>query len=318
MRALLFTTLLALLAGCGATCPREDAATTAGPTAGASAGGEAPAPTVVYARLPNEAPPIQQQPVTPQPSPRAAVEQTVGVATVRVDYSSPAARGRTVWGDVVPYGQLWRAGANAPTRIEISEPSTIFGASVPAGVYTLLVTPAETGEWTVILNTDPQGRGYQGHDPANDVARGTVPAADAPSRERLAYSFEDTTDASTHLVLDWAGKRIALPITFDTPALVDARIEAVVGQAWRPHFNAGRYLLEQPGQQARALEMLERSVAIQSTWWNEWFLARALHANGRAAEAISHAERALEIGAQDPVMSNFFAPQIRAALEEWR
>lgn len=314
MRALLFTSLLALLAGCSASCPREEAIATAAP----SAGGEAPAPTVVYARLPTEAPPIQQQPVTPQPSPRAAVEQTVGVATVRVDYSSPAARGRAVWGDLVPYGQLWRAGANAPTRIELSEPSTIFGAQVPAGVYTLIVTPAETGDWTVILNTDPQGRGYQGHDPANDVARGTVAPADAPTRERLAYTFEDTTDTSTNLVLDWAGKRIALPITFDTAALVDARIDAVVGQAWRPHFNAGRYLLDQPGQQARALEMLERSVAIQSTWWNEWFLARALHANGRTADAITHAERALEIGAQDSVMSNFFAPQIRAALEEWR
>lgn len=313
MRALLIATLLTLLAGCGATCPREEPTTSAAP----SAGGEAAAPAVVYARVPSEVPPISQQPVTPQASPRAAIEQTVGVARVRVDYSSPGARGREIWGGLVPYGQIWRAGANAPTRVELSEPSTIFGSQVPAGAYTLLVIPTAT-EWTVILNRDPSGRGYGAYDEAQDVARGTVTPSDAPARERLTFTFDDTTDSSTSLVLDWAGKRVAIPVQFDTAALVNASIDAIVSQAWRPHFNAGRYLLEQPGQEARALELLERSVAIQATWWNEWFLARALAANSRQADAIPHAERALELGAQDSVMTEFFAPQIRAALEEWR
>ncbi|UJR83966.1 DUF2911 domain-containing protein [Sandaracinus amylolyticus] len=309
-RVILISTLVALLVGCGATCPTTTASTTA-----ATSGAET---RVVFARAPSDTPPIQQQPVLPQPSPRAAVEQTVGVANVRVDYSSPGARGRTIWGELVPYGQVWRAGANQPTRIDLSEDATILGTRVPAGVYSLFVIPAQTGEWTIILNTDSQLRGAQAHDPSEDVARGSVSAGDVPARERLTYSFDDTTESSTSLVLDWAGKRVAIPIEFDTAAIVGSRIDATVGNAWRPHFNAGRYLLEQEGQQARALEMLERSVAIQSTWWNEWFLARALDANGRRPEAIPHAERALELGAGDQTFDGFFAPQVRTALEEWR
>jgi hypothetical protein len=270
----------------------------------------------VYARVPSASPPIQSQPALPQPSPRAAVEQTVGVADVRVDYSSPGARGRTIWGELVPYGELWRAGANAPTRVELTEEATIFGSRVPAGAYTLLTIPGET-EWTVILNRDPRGEGYQGHDPAHDVARGTVTPAEAPPRERLAYFFEDTTERNTSLVLDWAGRRVVIPIAFDTDALVRTRIDTVTGMAWRPHFNAGRYLLE-AGEEERALEMLERSVAIQSTWWNEWWLARTLAALDRRADARAHAETAQRLGAGDAIFDRNFAEQVRAALEEWR
>jgi hypothetical protein len=315
-------TLAPALAACGET-EVEQVDTPSGqlasgqPEPTASAPSEAPAPTVVYARLPSETPPIQSQPVLPQPSPAAAVEQTVGVARLRLEYSSPAVRGRVIWGELVPYGELWRAGANAPTRLELGESATIFGSVVPAGAYSLFVQPTAT-EWTIILNRDSRGLGSSGHDAAEDVARGTVTPTDAPPRERLAFYFEDTTERSTSLVLDWAGKRAAIPIEVDTAALVQARIDAVVGQAWRPHFNAGRYLLEQDGQQQRALEMLERSQQIQATWWNEWYLARALAAVDRRADAIPHAEQAIALGAGDQVFERNFAAQVRAALEEWR
>lgn len=275
-----------------------------------------PAP-VVYARLPNPSPPLQQQPVTPAPSPKAAIEQTVGVAQVRVDYSSPATKNRDIWGGLVPFNKLWRAGANAPTRIEMSEEATIFGTKVPAGGYSIFIRPTET-EWTVILNRDPQNQGAGEHDAAHDVASGAVTPTDAPPRERMTFLFEDTTERSTKLVLDWAGKRAAIPIEFDTPALVNARIDQVVGLAWRPHFNAGRYLLEQEGQQARALELLTKSQQIQATWWNEWFLAKALAANDRKADARAHAEAAQRLGADDEVFREAFAEQVSAALAEWR
>ena len=316
---------LVLLVGGAVACsdpsaaPEADDQETQTPSAAAEpAAAAAPTPPqVVFARQPSVTPPIQSQPVLPQPSVRAAVEQTVGVANLRVDYSSPAVRGRTIWGELLPYGELWRAGANAATRLELSEAATIFGTAVPAGAYSIFMIPGET-EWTVILNRDSSGRGYSAHDEAEDVARGTVTATDAPPRERLAYTFDDTTETSTNLVLDWAGKRVAIPITFDTNALVQANMDAVLGQAWRPHFNAGRYLLEQEGQQARALELLERSQQIQATWWNEWWLARALAALERREEARAHAEAAQRLGAGDQVFERNFAAQVQSALEEWR
>ncbi|MDQ3037070.1 MAG: DUF2911 domain-containing protein [Myxococcota bacterium] len=313
---------LVLLVGGAAACadpaaPRETQTETPSAAAEPAAAAVPAPPQVVFARQPSETPPIQSQPVLPQPSVRAAVEQTVGVTNLRVDYSSPAARGRTIFGELLPYGELWRAGANAATRLELSSDVTIFGAAVPAGAYSIFMIPGET-EWTVILNRDSQGRGYSGHDESEDVARGTVTPSDAPPRERLAYTFDDTTETSTNLVLDWAGKRVAIPIEVATAELVQANIDAVLEQAWRPHFNAGRYLLEQEGQQARALELLERSQQIQATWWNEWWLARALAANDRQADAVAHAERALELGAGQQVFDENFAAQVRASLEEWR
>jgi hypothetical protein len=285
------------------------------PTPPASVAPVAAAPVVVYARVPSDAPSLGGVPVLPQPSPHAMVEQVVGVTTLRLDYSSPAVNGREIWGGLVPYDHVWRAGANAPTRLEITEASTIFGTAVPAGAYTLFVIPTAT-DWTIILNRDSQGRGFQGYDQAEDVARGTVTPTDAPVRERLAYTFDDTTDHSTSLVLDWAGKRAAMPITIDTPALVSASIDATLAQAWRPYFNAGRYYLDQHDDD-RAIDLLTRSQAIQATWWNEWFLARALDAAGRRPEAIPHAQHAQELGAGDTTFDNNFAEPVRAALAEW-
>lgn len=307
---------LLAVAGCGETSAQTAEGDDTPPAGDTAPPASAPA-TVVYARVPSESPAIQSMPVMPQPSPHASVEQTVGVAVVHVDYSSPAVHEREIWGGLLPYGQLWRAGANAATRVELTEPSRIFDTDVPAGAYSLFVIPNE-GEWTVILNRDSSGRGYSGHDPAEDVVRGSVTPADAPPRERLAYLFEDTTESSTTLVLDWAGKRLPIPITFDTPGLVRARIDGVLAQAWRPHFNAGRYLLEQEGHEAEAVELLTRSQQIQATWWNEWFLARALAATDRQADAIEHAEHALELGAGDTVFEGNFAAQVRSSLEQWR
>ena len=272
-------------------------------------------PVVVYARIPSAAPGIGGMPVLPQPSPHAIVEQTVGVATVRVDYSSPAVNGREIWGGLVPFDHVWRAGANAPTHLEITEASAIFDTAVPAGTYTLFVIPTAT-TWTIILNRDSQGRGYTGYDQAEDVVRGTITPADGPARERLAYTFDDTTDHSTSLVLDWAGKRAIVPIAIDTPTIVAANIDATLALAWRPYFNAGRYYFEQHDND-RAVTLLTQSQQIQATWWNEWFLARALDAANRRPEAITHATHAQELGAEDSTFQENFAEQVRTSLAEW-
>src|SRR5580765_2018549 len=104
---------------------------------------------------------------TPAPSPKARVEQRVGVTDVSIDYSSPGVKGRKIWGEVVPYDKVWRAGANAPTKLTVSRDFTFGGTAVKAGSYSVFVTPGKK-TWTVALNTDLTAT-QDSHDDKNDV-----------------------------------------------------------------------------------------------------------------------------------------------------
>lgn len=137
----------------------------------------------------------------PAASPQARVEQVVGTQPIMIEYSSPGVKGRVIWGDLVPYGQIWRAGANAKTVIEFSESVSIDGVSLEAGRYGFQLFP-EKDEWDLVFSNTPTGSSQQ-HEPANDVARIKITPKAAPFRERLAYSFDNMTDTSCTITLHW-------------------------------------------------------------------------------------------------------------------
>jgi len=259
----------------------------------------------------------QAVPELPQPSPHARVEQRVGVTDLSLDYSSPGVKGRKVWGDVVPYDKVWRAGANAPTKLTASRDFSFGGTAVKAGTYSIFVTPAAKGPWTVHLNSDPAA-GTPEYDAKKDVARLTVaPAALPAPRERLIFLFADMTDDRVSLDLEWERVRIRVPITVDTKAHVTAAIEKAIGEAWRPHASAANYYLN-AGDLDRALAMADKSIAIQSTWRNEWVRAQILGKKGKKAEATAAANRAQTLGKGDPIFEQFFKENIAKALAGWK
>lgn len=259
---------------------------------------------------------ISELPTTPELSFAASVSQTVGVTNFSVTYSSPAVRERTIWGDLVPYGTVWRAGANAPTQITADTDFTFGGEPVEAGTYTLMVLPEED-TWTFVLNTDSSGRGAYGHDPAEDVASVTISPAEAPARERLLYLFDNTTSTTSHLTLDWAGLSGAVEIGVDTNSIVDANIESTLAGAWRPHFNAARYYLNEGRDMDQAAEWMQRSVDIEATWWNHWFFALIRAEQGDYDAARELAAQAAELGDGDRVWTNFFAPDADSIVAGW-
>src|ERR1043165_7624846 len=108
----------------------------------------------------------------PAPSPKARVEQRVGITDLSIDYSSPGVKGRKIWGEVVPYDKVWRAGANAPTKLTVSRDFMFGGTAVKAGSYAVYMTPGKTS-WAVALNTDLTAT-QDSHDDKNDVVRVTV------------------------------------------------------------------------------------------------------------------------------------------------
>src|ERR1043165_10136809 len=115
----------------------------------------------------------------PSPSPKARTAQPVGLTDVAIDYSSPGVKGGKIWGEVVPYDKVWRAGANAPTKLTVSRDFTFGSTAVKAGSYSVFVTPGKK-TWTVALNTDLTAT-QDSHDDKNDVAKATVTPAALPA-----------------------------------------------------------------------------------------------------------------------------------------
>lgn len=170
----------------------------------------------------------------PAPSPAATVSQVVGFTKISIDYSSPAVKGRKVFGDLEKFGVTWRAGANGPTIIEFSTPVSVGGKSLNAGKYSLFITPMESGEWTVHLNA--QGKSVFDYMKDGKIDEAALAAEDAVSiqvktmtppmaHERLMYmiSAEDNKVASIHFV--WDKTMFAFPV--DTQ--VDEKIESFKG-----------------------------------------------------------------------------------------
>lgn len=174
--------------------------------------------------------------LVPAASPRATLSQTVGITTISVDYSRPSINGRAVWGALVPYGlnnlgfgsateAPWRVGADMNTVLTLQHDAKIGGQPLKAGSYGLFMVIAESGDITVILSHDHQNWGSFFYDPARDAARFETRWEDAPHMEQLAFEFTDVKKDSATLALRWERKRIPLPITLDTDAIVVASLK---------------------------------------------------------------------------------------------
>lgn len=255
---------------------------------------------------------------TPAPSPRAKVEQRVGITDFSIEYSSPAVKGRTIWGDLVPYDTLWRTGANMATKLTASRDFAIGGKPVPAGSYSLFTIPGKAS-WTVILNSKPDLSGTNGYDEKNDVARITVTPQTMPApRERMTFLFSDTADGGANLDLEWATLRVRIPLTVDTGAQVAASIDKTLGDAWRPHWQAARYLLDSGGDLGKALSYIDTSIAIQPNWWNYWVKASILGKQGKKGEAVAAAEQSQKLGPGNSIYDQFFKEDIAQAIADWK
>ena len=259
----------------------------------------------------------QAAPELPQPSPKARVEQRVGLTDFAVDYSSPGVKGRKIWGGLVPFDQLWRTGANAATTFKASRDFTFDGVAVPAGTYALFTIPGRK-TWTVILNTNTKVAATRGYEEKDDVARVSVTPESVAPRERLAFLFSNTTDDATRLDLEWEKLRVSVPITVDTAAQAHANIDKAIDDAWRPHFASARWLLDTGGDLNQALAYIDTSIGIKSTWWNNWVKAQILAKQGHTAEAVAAAEQAQALGKGDQTFEGFFKDDVAKSIAEWK
>lgn len=144
-------------------------------------------------------------------SPNASVSQTIGTTEVTITYGRPKAKGRTIFGDLVPYDAVWRTGANEATTITFSDDVTVNGESLSAGTYSLFSIPQE-GEWTIIFNSVATQWGAYDYDDSQDVLRISATPEPAGMHEMLTFTFEDVGDGSGTCVMRWAETEVSFEI----------------------------------------------------------------------------------------------------------
>ena len=231
-----------------------------------------------------------------RPSPLAKVSQVVGLTEVSLEYSSPAVKGRKIWGGLVPYDQIWRTGANQATKISFSKDVVFAGKPVPAGTYALFTIPSK-GAWTVVLNKKADqggtGRDYKAD---LDLLRVQVQTKSAPFRERMTFLFADFTDDQTSLSLEWERLRLSIPIQVHTAEQALANIAASLDGTWRTYAFAARYMLDTKKDTTTGLKYIDQSLALKEDWFNVWIKASLLAAKGNYKDAYALAEKAYQLG----------------------
>jgi hypothetical protein len=183
--------------------------------------------------------PLLAQPAIPLPdaSPKATVSQTIGVTNVEINYHRPAVNKRKIFGGLVSYGAVWRAGANENTTISFSTPVTIEGQALPAGTYGLFMIPTAT-TWSVVFSKANASWGAYAYDPSEDALRVTVtPQSLADAQERMIYTFDDFTNNSAVASLRWDKTRVPFKIGVDLPGTVREAIRTTLrgGKHWDPN-----------------------------------------------------------------------------------
>ena len=151
-------------------------------------------------------------------SPAASVSQDLGLTKVEISYHRPAVKGRVIWGGLVPYGQVWRAGANEATTISFSTAVTVAGHAVPAGTYAFFAIPGKE-RWTLILDKNPKQWGAFSYKPTEDLLRFDVTPEPAPMEEWLDYTMELKDQATAIATLHWEKLAVSFPITAEIPDL---------------------------------------------------------------------------------------------------
>lgn len=229
---------------------------------------------------------------TPQPSPTQTIKQNFGLSSIELSYSRPGIKGRKIFGDLVPFGKIWRTGANNATLLTFADDVTIGGKKIPAGKYGLLSIP-EKKNWTLIITKQTDVTSPAAYKQDQDMVRIEVKTMDMDeSMETFTMQFANVKPASCELHIMWDKTEIALPITTDVETKVMAQIDQLMNKDNRPYFNAAMYYMDNGKDLNQALAWFDKAVELQP---NAFFIhhqrANCLAKLGRKEEAKAAAEK---------------------------
>jgi hypothetical protein len=229
----------------------------------------------------------------PQPSPGATVRTVIGTTDVVVEYHRPGVKGRKIWGDLVPYGEVWRLGANNATRIRFSTPVEVEGHDVPAGTYSLFAIPGPD-KWTLILNKQAEQWGAYFYKKEEDLVRFDVKPQTGPFTEWMVFSITPAGMGKGVVEMAWESLRVPFTVEVDVDRIVWSEIDAALAARpdWADYLQAANYAMTRGQRLDEAKVWVDRSLDLQESFWNHEAKAKLLQKEGKVAEAITHLDRA--------------------------
>ncbi|MBF9253651.1 DUF2911 domain-containing protein [Pontibacter sp. 172403-2] len=262
------------------------------------------------------------QVILPQPSPKAVIKQTIGLTDVIIRYHAPSVRGRKVFGSLVPYGQIWRAGANEATLITFQDDLFFNHERVPAGTYSFFIIPENEKSWNIVLNKDTTLWGLEGYNELNDVAYFTITPKEHTFTETMQFSFSNIGTNNAQLNLAWENTSISVPIETEVEKKALANINAALAKAapddWYVWAQCAEYMLPHKEQHQKALEWINKSIAIKDNFYNNWVKARLYAQNKEFEVAASLTAKAMQLGNAEPDSYKTYAKEIEGAYNAWK
>ncbi len=237
-----------------------------------------------------------QQLRTPAPSSTQTIKQELGLSNIELNSSRPGVKGRKIFGDLVPYGKVWRTGANLATTISFGDEVMIGSTKIPAGKYGLLTIPNKD-EWTIIISKQVDVTSPAAYKQDQDVVRFTAKAETLPfSVETFTIMFNNVTSSSTDIDLLWDQTLVSLPVKTDIDSKIMAQIKTQVEGDTRPYFQAAMYYMENGKDLNKALTWFDKSIEQNpKAFWAYHQRANLLAKMGKKQDAIASANKSIEL-----------------------
>ena len=236
----------------------------------------------------------------PRLSPNATVSQTIGYTVVTINYCRPGVKGRTIWGDLVPYGKVWRTGANETTRIQFTTDVNIQEKKIPAGIYSLYTMPGKD-EWTVIINKAlVWGLDYY---PDKDLFRFNVKPGKAPFIERLQFTIPELTDSSCTVNMNWENLQVSFNVEVNLAGQVLTKIKEAISQAKPDDFQVyivgAQFAADHNVFINEAFQWIDKALSISKNFNCYLVKAKLYYIKGKYVDALKAIELCRDAGRKD-------------------
>jgi hypothetical protein len=251
---------------------------------------------------------------TPRPSPDATVSQFVGVTKITIDYSSPAVKNRKIWGELVPFGAVWRTGANEATTVTFTDEVSINGNSLAVGTYGIHCIP-NANEWEIIFSKDTPVDASSNYDAKKDVLRIKVKPEEHYFVERMTFLFTDATENSVNINLVWEKLKVSFKVDVKTRDITLQR--ARDAYKWDQLMTGAAYCLDNNINLDEGFKWIQASSLINKNYWNQRILAQFYAKKNKKNEAITIMENAIELGNKLP-NPPFDFERMKQMLIEWK
>lgn len=229
---------------------------------------------------------------TPQPSPTQSVKQNFGLSSIELSYSRPGVKGRKIFGDLVPFGKVWRTGANSATTLTFGDDVTIGGAKIKAGKYGLLTIP-DKKSWTIIISKQTDVTSPAAYKQDQDVVRLDAKANSSDEMEEtFTIEFANVKPSSCDVEIRWDKTSVSFPVTTDVETKVMTQIDQLMNKDNRPYYTAAMYYMDNGKDLNQALAWFDKAVEMQpDAFWIHHQRANCLAKLGKKEEAKAAAEK---------------------------